>query len=166
MRIRLTLLALVLASGAIIAGASGLEGDPLDPVRNVALPCESVSTPGLVPRAAKNIAHVANVCGFVGTDIEFQSRKAADGTVHDYAFVGTMGAGTRIFDITDPAHPVSTGRFTDPGYQNDVQVSGNVLVLGFDSLGVSGATSACLRQKGVDTAGQTRAGVDIVRLVY
>ncbi|HEX6131136.1 MAG TPA: post-COAP-1 domain-containing protein, partial [Actinomycetota bacterium] len=30
----------------------------------------------------------------------------------------------------------------------------------------SGATSACLRQKGSGTAGQTRAGVDIVRLVF
>ena len=116
-------------------------------MRNVALPCEAVSTPGLVPRAAKNIAHVANVCGFVGTDIEFQSRRAADGVVHDYAFVGTMGGGTRIFDVTDPAHPVAAGRYTDPGYQNDVQVSGDVLVLGFDSLGVSGATSACLRRR-------------------
>ena len=166
MRFRVLLLVLVVAAGGAIAGAKGIEGDPLDPVRNLALPCEAVSTPGLVPRAAKNIAHVANVCGFVGTDIEFQSRRAADGTVHDYAFVGTMGGGTRIFDVTDPAHPVAAGRYTDPGYQNDVQVSGNVLVLGFDSLGVSGATSACLRQKGADTAGQTRAGVDIVRLVY
>jgi hypothetical protein len=166
MRLRLLLLVIIVATGGVIAGAKGITGDPLDPVRNVALPCEAVSTPGLVPRAAKNIAHVANVCGFVGTDIEFQSRKAADGTVHDYAFVGTMGAGTRIFDVTDPAHPVAAGGYTDPGYQNDVQVSGDVLVLGFDSLGASGATSACLRQKGAGTAGQTRAGVDIVELVY
>jgi hypothetical protein len=166
MRLRLLLLVLVVAAGGAIAGAKALTGDPLDPVRNVALPCEAVSTPGLVPRAAKNIAHVANVCGFVGTDIEFQSRKAADGAVHDYAFVGTMGGGTRIFDVTDPAHPVAAGRYTDPGYQNDVQVSGDLLVLGFDSLGVSGATSTCLRQKGSGTGGQTRAGVDIVRLVY
>ncbi|HEX6130699.1 MAG TPA: hypothetical protein VF044_03160, partial [Actinomycetota bacterium] len=166
MRFRIILLAAALAAGGAIAAGKALTGDPLDPVRNVALPCEAVSTPGLVPRAAKNIAHVANVCGFVGTDIEFQSRRAADGTVHDYAFVGTMGAGTRIFDVTDPAHPVSAGGYTDPGYQNDVQVSGDVLVLGFDSLGVSGATSACLRQKGSGTTGQTRAGVDIVRLVF
>jgi hypothetical protein len=165
MRFRIVLLALALAVGGVIAGASALEPDPLDPVRNVALPCEAVSTPGLVPRSAKNIAHVANVCGFVGTDIEFQSRKAADG-VHDYAFVGTMGGGTRIFDVTDPAHPVEAGRYTDPGYQNDVQVSGDVLVLGFDSLGASGATSNCLRTKGSGTAGQTRAGVDIVRLHF
>ena len=34
---------------------------------------------------------------------EARKRKAADGKVHDYAFVGTMGAGTRIFDVTDPA---------------------------------------------------------------
>ncbi|HUP33262.1 MAG TPA: post-COAP-1 domain-containing protein [Gaiellaceae bacterium] len=166
MKLRLLLLALVVAAGGAIAGARALTADPLDPVHNVALPCEAVSTPGLTPRAAKNIAHVANVCGFVGTDIEFQSRRAADGTVHDYAFVGTMGAGTRIFDVTDPAHPVSAGGYADPGYQNDVAVSGDVLVLGFDSLGVSGATSACLRQKGSGTTGQTRGGVDIVRLVF
>ena len=91
-RIVVMLGALVVLAGAA-AVTWAVEGDPLDPVRNVALPCEAVSTPGLVPRAAKNIAHVANVCGFVGTDIEFQSRKAADGTVHDYAFVGSMGAG-------------------------------------------------------------------------
>ena len=166
MRTRLLLLVLVVAVGGAIAGARAVTGDPLDPVRNVALPCEAVSTPGLVPRAAKNIAHVANVCGFVGTDIEFQSRTAADGAVHDYAFVGSMGGGTRIFDVTDPAHPVAAGRYTDPGYQNDVAVSGNVLVLGFDSIGLSGATSACLRAKGSGTQGQTRAGVDIVRLVF
>jgi hypothetical protein len=166
MRLRLLLLLLVVAAGGVIAGAKGIDGDGLDPVRNVALPCEAVSTPGLVPRAAKNIAHVANVCGFVGTDIEFQSRKAADRTVHDYAFVGTMGGGTRIFDITDPAHPVAAGRYTDPGYQNDVQVSGDTLVLGFDSLGVSGATSDCLRGKGAGTEGHTKGGVDIVRLVF
>ena len=166
MRFRVLLLVLIVAAGGAIAGAKGIEGDPLDPVRNVALPCEAVATPGLVPRSAKNLAHVANVCGFVGTDIEFQSRRAADGTVHDYAFVGTMGGGTRIFDITDPAHPGAAGRYTDPGYQNDVSVRGDLLVLGFDSLGVSGATSSCLHGKGAGTGGQTRAGIDIVRLVY
>jgi hypothetical protein len=166
MRTRLLLLALAIVAGGAIAGADALTGEPLDPVRSVALPCEAVSTPGLAPRAAKNIAHVANVCGFVGTDMEFQSRRAADGTVHDYAFVGTMGAGTRIFDVTDPAHPVAAGGYTDPGYQNDVAVAGDLLVLGFDSLGLSGSTSACLRAKGEGTNGQTRAGVDVVRLDF
>src|SRR5687768_10875689 len=112
MRHSFVLLVLTLALGGALAGAYAVTSDPLDPVRNVALPCEAVSTPGLVPRSAKNIAHVANVCGFVGTDIEFQSRTAADGTVHDYAFVGTMGGGTRIFDVTDPAHPTEAGRYT------------------------------------------------------
>jgi len=150
-------------SGTVVAAGTA---DPLDPARNVALPCEAVSTPGLVPRSAKNLAHVANICGFVGTDIEFQSRRAADGTVHDYAFLGTMGGGTRIFDITDPAHPFSAGEYTDPGYQNDVAVRGDLLVLGFDSLGVTGATSTCLQSKGTGTTGQTRAGIDIVRLTF
>ena len=166
MKLRLLLLVLAVVAGGAIAGAKALTGDPLDPVRNVALPCEAVSTPGLAPRSAKNIAHVANVCGFVGTDMEFQSRRAADGTVHDYAFVGSMGGGTRIFDVTDPARPVEAGRYTDPGYQNDVAVSGDWLVLGFDSLGVSGATSSCLRTKTSGTAAQTRGGVDIVRLRF
>src|SRR5688572_27054642 len=165
MRRLLITIAVLVAGGVAIAGALALVEDPLDPIHNVALPCEAVSTPGLAPRAAKNIVHVANVCGFVGTDMEFQSRKAADGTIHDYAFVGSMGGGTRIFDITDPAHPVAAGRYTDPGYQNDVAVRGDVLVLGFDSLGLSGATSACLRQK-EGTGGHTKAGVDIVRLVF
>ncbi len=159
---------LILLLGAILALptlAQTVENEPLDPVRNLALPCESLSTPGLVPRSARNIAHVANVCGFVGTDIEFQSRRADDG-LHDYAFVGTMGGGTRIFDITDPARPIEAGAYTDPGYQNDVSVRGDLLVLGFDWLGVSGATSNCLRTKGAGTDGVTRAGIDIVRLAF
>ncbi|MCI0346754.1 MAG: hypothetical protein L0221_15130, partial [Chloroflexi bacterium] len=141
--------------------------DPLDAVHNVALPCEAVSTPGLVPRSAKNLAHVANVCGFVGTDIEFQSRTAADGTTHDYAFVGTMAGGTRIFDVTDPAHPQAAGRYTDPGYQNDVAVRGDLLVLAFDQLvAATGGTSTCLKQKSSATTGVQRGGIDLVRLTF
>jgi len=163
-RLLITIAALV-AGGGAIAGALALVQDPLDPVHNVALPCEAVSTPGLPPRAAKNLVHLANVCGFVGTDMEFQSRTAADGTVHDYAFVGTMGGGTRIFDVTDPAHPTIAGGYLDPGYQNDVAVRGDLLVLGFDWLGASATTSTCLRQKG-GADGQDEAGVDIVRLNF
>src|SRR5687768_15733761 len=95
----------LLLVGIAVAAA---QDDPLDPAHNVSLPCESLSTPGAVPRSAKNIVHVANVCGFVGTDIEFQSRLADDG-LHDYAFVGSMGSGMQIFDITDPTHPVEAG---------------------------------------------------------
>ena len=73
---------LVMLVGAALAApliAQTAEPDPLDPAHNLSLPCEALSTPGLVPRSAKNLAHVANVCGFVGTDIEFQSRVDANG---------------------------------------------------------------------------------------
>jgi hypothetical protein len=131
-----------------------------DPAHNTPLPCEALSTPGLLPRSAHNIAHLANVCGFVGTDVEFQSRMAADG-LHDYAFVGTMGAGLRIFDITDPAHPALAGAYTDPGWQNDVQVRGDIAVIGFDPVGgVNPSASACLQSR------TATGGVDIVSLNY
>ena len=58
------------------------------------------------------------------------------------------------------------GRYTDPGYQNDLQVSGDVLVLGFDSLGVYRCDLPLSPDEGPGTAGQTKAGVDIVRLVF
>ncbi|HEU0248885.1 MAG TPA: post-COAP-1 domain-containing protein [Gaiellaceae bacterium] len=146
--------------GAGVGVALAQVGGELDPARNVALPCELLSTPGTVPRSAKNIAHLANVCGFVGTDVEFQSRTANDGT-HDYAFVGTMGAGMRIFDITDPAHPHSAGGYADPGWQNDVQVRGNLAVVGFDPIsGANPSASTCLQGK------RASGGVDIVKLTY
>ena len=136
------------------------EPDPLDPAHGVSLPCESLSTPGLVPRSAKNIAHVANVCGFVGTDIEFQSRMADDG-LHDYAFVGSMGSGMQIFDITDPARPMEAGGYFDPGWEDDIQVWGDLAVLGFDPLVATPKTSACLMAKSA-----TAGGIDIVRLDF
>jgi LVIVD repeat-containing protein len=157
-RVVVGLLAVVFATAVGVAWAQ--TEDALDPAHNVALPCEAVSTPGLVPRSAKNIAHLANVCGFVGTDIEFQSRKAANG-IHDYAFVGTMGAGLRIFDVTDPANPSIAGGYADPGWENDVQVRGDIAVLTFDPVGVTPKTSACLFQKSA-----TEGGVDIVRLAF
>ncbi|MDQ3778507.1 MAG: hypothetical protein M3310_06560 [Actinomycetota bacterium] len=167
-----------MAQLALLAGAAMLlttmfataseaeDGRLLDPAHNVSLPCESLSTPGLVPRSAHNIAHVANVCGFVGTDIEFQSRKDAAGKVHDYAFVGTMGAGTRIFDITDPAHPTIAGGYADPGWQNDVHVRGDTLVLAFDWLVVGAHVSECLKEKQLATGSFEEGGFDLVRLRF
>lgn len=152
--------AVAVLAASVVGVAWAQDGEELDPAHNVALPCEVLSTPGAVPRSAKNIAHVANVCGFVGTDVEFQSRTANDG-VHDYAFVGTMGAGLRIFDISDPAHPFIAGEYTDPGWENDVQVRGDVAVLTFDPVGVTPKTSACLFKKSA-----TQGGVDIISLTY
>ncbi|MBD0349023.1 MAG: hypothetical protein ICV59_07715 [Thermoleophilia bacterium] len=147
-----------------VAGAAAV-GDELDPARNAALPCELVSTTGQVPRAAKNIVHIANVCGFVGTDMEFQSRTDAAGKVHDYAFVGTMGAGTRIFDVTDPAHPKAAGGYADPGWQNDVHVRGDLLVVAFDWLVVGPHVSTCLKEKNLLQSSQ-RGGFDVVKLHF
>jgi len=59
-----------------------------------------------------------------------------------------MGAGLRIFDITDPAHPFAARAYTDPGWQNDVQVRGDRAVIGFDPInGVNPTASACLQSK-------------------
>lgn len=146
---RMRRLVIALLCAILIAPTGGMtasaDGDELDPVRNVPLACELLSTPGLAPRSAKNIAHLANVCGFVGTDVEFQSRTAASGATRDYAFLGTMGFGLRIFDITDPAHPTAAGRYTDPGWQGDVQVRGDVAVVAFDPIsGRAPTLSLCL----------------------
>jgi LVIVD repeat len=157
-RVAVGVVAVAVASVVGVAWAQVEE--QLDPAHNVALPCTAVNTPGLVPRSAKNVAHIANVCGVVGTDVEFQSRTAADG-VHDYAFLGTMGAGLQIFDITDPTQPHSAGTYTDPGWQNDVQVRGNLAVVGFDPIsGTNPSTSTCLQNKGAS------GGVDLVKLEY
>ena len=154
-----TTFAAVLAFGVVAYAGD----EPLDPAHNTALPCEALSTPGLVPRSAKNVVHLANVCGFVGTDIEFQSRTDASGAVRDYVFVGTMGGGLRIFDVTEPRYPSLAGSYTDPGWQGDVQVRGDVAVIGFDPLSGSApapSASVCLQQQGAT------GGVDIVRLSY
>jgi hypothetical protein len=159
----LIVLTLLVPAPAALLGQENELGVSTDPAHNTPLPCEAVSTPGLVPRSARNIAHVANVCGFVGTDVEFQSRTDADGDVHDYAFVGTMGAGLRIFDVTDPAHPALAGSYTDPGWQNDVQVRGDTAVVSFDPVVVGPHVSACLRQK-APTADE--GGSDVLRLTF
>lgn len=163
-------LAAVLFAFVLLAAApAALFGEEIpeisaDPAHNTPLPCEALASPGLVPRSARNIVHVANVCGFVGTDVEFQSRTDAAGKVHDYAFVGTMGAGLRIFDVTNPARPFLAGSYTDPGWQNDVQVRGDTAVVSFDPVVVGPHVSECLRGK--QPTGVQQGGSDIVRLAY
>jgi hypothetical protein len=154
-----------LALGVTIVTASYVAnaGAPLnlDPVHNFALPCEVVNTPGIVPRSARDIQHIANVCGIVGTDMEFQSRVDALGRTRDYAFLGTMGAGLRIFDITNPRRPTYAGGYLDPGWENDVQIRGDTAVIGFDPIGGRPPTlSACLQAQG------SSGGEDILHLSY
>jgi hypothetical protein len=162
-RVSLVVLVVALvASVPVLAVAA--ETDATDPVRNLALPCELVSTPGLVARTSKDVFHVANVCGFVGTDVELQSRRTLDGAVHDYAFVGTMGGGLRIFDVTDPTMPRRAGGYLDSGWQNDVQVAGDIAVTTFDGVGgEDSSASTCLKTRHPDADGQ---GVDILRLDF
>ena len=158
----------VLLGGTPLTATFG--DDELDPIRNLPLPCEQ----GLLPaspegspfpaRSAKRLVHLANRCGIAGTDVEFQSRRDANGFVHDYAFLGTIGDGLRIFDITDPANPRPAGRNFTTGYQNDVQVRGNIAVLSYD--GVSGlpvTSSDCLALNYPEADGQ---GVDVFKLTF
>jgi len=158
------LLAIAGAVVLFVPGAAAVVGDQTDPVRDAALPCELVSTQGGVSRAAHNIVHVANSCGVVGTDVELQSRKDAAGKVHDYAFVGTMGAGPRIFDVTDPAHPAHAGGYADSGWENDVQVRGNLMLATYDGVnGEDSSASTCLKTRYPTAHGQ---GVDLYKLVF
>jgi hypothetical protein len=167
-RLRRTSLLVFAALAATVAtlatGAAGGVVDDTDPARNLALPCELVTTSGAVPRAAKNIVHLANICGVVGTDVEMQSRTESGGRVHDYAFVGTMGAGPRIFDVTDPAHPLHAGGYVDSGWENDVQLRGNTLLATYDGVnGEDSSASTCLKTRYPEANGQ---GIDIYKLVF
>jgi len=119
---------------------------------------------GLVTRSAKNIDHLANVCGFVGTDTEFQSRKDSAGNTHDYAFIGTMGGGLRIYDITNPSRPVFAGGYLDAGWENDIQIWGNIASSGFDGVvGEPSTTSTCMR---LNFGPTNDSGVDFFKLTY
>jgi uncharacterized repeat protein (TIGR01451 family) len=78
--------------------------------------------------------------------------------------VGTIGGGLRIFDITNPMRPRAAGRNFTTGYQNDVQVRGNIAVLSYD--GVAGGpvtSSTCLATRYPEANGQ---GVDVFQLHF
>jgi uncharacterized repeat protein (TIGR01451 family) len=167
--------AFTLMVGLVLPGSTpAQEQDELDPARPAPLPCEFVQGPGNVSRAAQNLTHVANVCGFVATDVEFQSRlrdtpNPTDGNaqeLRDYVFVGTMGAGLRIYDVTNitDGNPTTlsitfAGAYFDPGWQGDIQVWGNTASVAFDTLAVgsSGPASLCLG---------TSNGTDVIDLNY
>ncbi len=163
-KLGLSALVLALLATVPVLGAVAVGGDPTDPVRQTALPCDEIPAVSTPARAQRNIVHVANRCGFVGTDVELQSRRDASGKVRDYAFVGTMGEGFKIWDVTNPAQPKRAGGYQDAGWQNDIQVRGNIAVSTFD--GVSGepsSASTCLKTKYPTSRDQ---GVDVYRLLY
>jgi uncharacterized repeat protein (TIGR01451 family) len=168
--------AFTLLMGLVVKPSIGqVVDDELDPARPAPLPCEFVQGPGNVSRAARNITHVANVCGFVGTDVEFESRLRdtpnptdPPGTkeLRDYVFVGTMGAGMRIYDVTNitDADPLTVsitfaGAYFDPGWEGDIAVRGDTAAIAFDPLGTNatGPASLCLG---------TGTGIDVIDLNY
>jgi hypothetical protein len=81
----------------------------------------------LPPPLGKNMQWWGQTPDLVGTDFEFHERSG-----RTYAFVASMGTGFRIFDITDRTHPSLVGVYSSPGYQNDIQVHGNLVVLSSD----------------------------------
>ena len=98
-----------------------------DPARNIALPCEAVgSAAAQVPRAAKNFIHVGNACEFVATDVEFQSRKTADGTSTTTPLQARWARVSGSSTSPTRRTVVGVGGYTDPGWENDIQVRGNV----------------------------------------
>lgn len=87
----------------------------------------AVSHEALSPEVGENMVFHGQIPGLVGTDIEFQRR----GTT-TLAFVAAMGEGFKVLDISDPAHPVLVGAYASPGWQNDIQLQGNLAILAND----------------------------------
>jgi hypothetical protein len=91
------------------------------------------AVPALATHGGLPVTEGANVTWWdqqpdlVGTDIEFQERGG-----RTYAFVASMGVGFKIFDVTDGEHPALVGAHLSPGYQNDIQVQGNLAILSSD----------------------------------
>jgi hypothetical protein len=160
-----------LTAAAFLVGATSASGghgqfDPLDPARNTPTPCDALLIPGegLVTRSAKNIEHLANKCGLVGVEVEFQSRRDSSGRTRDYAFLSTMSEGLNIYDVTNPQIPVIAGNWTSAGWQFDVQVRGNLGAVSFDGLSNEPSTlSSCLKEF---FPGSNDQGDDILRFVF
>lgn len=81
----------------------------------------------VAPEVGENMLFHGQIPGLVGTDIEFQRRGD-----RVFAFVASMTEGFKVLDISDPAHPVVVGLFGSPGWQNDIQVGGNLAILSND----------------------------------
>ncbi|MCP8616303.1 LVIVD repeat-containing protein [Salirhabdus salicampi] len=83
----------------------------------------SVSTDLNIFSKSTNMEHIAHIPEPSATGIETQG---------NYLYVGIIGEGMKIYDISDPASPVEIGWYASPGYQNDVAVSGKVALLATD----------------------------------
>jgi hypothetical protein len=96
----------------------------------------------------KDLVPVAHIAYKSGTDLEFATIKG-----HQYALAPSEGneGGLRIINIDKPERPKVTGFLDCPVTQNDVQVRGDLVLLGVDG-GASAADSEspCFSQIGAD----------------
>ncbi len=120
----------------------------------LALPLLSVPATATAPTAplaqgvGKDVVPVAHIPYKSGTDLEFATVKG-----HQYAVAPSEGngAGLRLINIDKPEHPKVTGFLDCPVTQNDVQVRGDLVLMGVDG-GASAADSdaACFKQIDAD----------------
>ena len=81
---------------------------------------------------AKHLFNAPRSSAATQSDLAFQG---------NYAFAGNYN-GFRIFDISDPAHPVLVKDVWCPGAQNDVSVWGDAIILSVDSVRADSSCSA------------------------
>jgi len=110
----------------------------------LSVPVASTAAPvslSLAQGVGKDMVPVANIPYTNGTDLEFATVNG-----HDYAIAPAMGSGLRVINIDNPEAPVVTGFLGCNGSQNDVQVRGNLVLMGMD--GSASSSSQCFTQLG------------------
>jgi len=107
----------------------------------------------LAQGVGKDLLPVAHIPYANGTDLEFATVGG-----RDYAIAPAQGDGLRVIDITDPETPSVTGFLRCRASQLDVQVRGDLVLVGMDGQGVS--SDACFSQLGVPA----RVGVLVVSI--
>lgn len=121
---RTVCLALALCS-MLAAGSAGATGDVL-------IDRPTGGTQELA--AAGAIRHVKQIAYRNGSDVEFAT-KVVNGVERDFAFAGVLSAPVRVIDITNPEAPFQVAQVLCSLNQNDVQVTGDLLVMAADGTG-------------------------------
>ena len=96
----------------------------------LAVPASSAAPlPAVAQGVGKDMQPVANIPYSQGTDLEFATVNG-----HDYAIAASQGSGggIRVINIDNPSSPVVTGFLSCRMTQNDVQVRGDKVLIGFD----------------------------------
>ena len=98
----------------------------------------------LAEGVGKDMIPVAHIKYGSGTDLEFATIKG-----RDYAIAPSQGnsGGVRVIDIKNPERPKVTGFLSCPVSQNDVQVRGDMILLGIDGgAGAQDEDAPCFKQ--------------------